>query len=70
MKNLLFVINSCHKCHEAINSLNKKGLSFKLINILNDHDYLLKYKNTLTNQSLPLFIQEGKVLTFYEILEL
>ncbi|MEQ6389958.1 glutaredoxin domain-containing protein [Bacillaceae bacterium S4-13-58] len=69
MENILFVTDSCHKCQQAIEHLNKRQIIFDVLNIL-DFEKVKKHKKYIQNQSLPILVVNGKVLTYLEILKL
>ena len=69
MKNLLFIIDSCHKCQKSIEYLNDCNIPFDTINIL-DREEISKYKTYVQNQTLPVLLKGERTLSFPEILEL
>ena len=69
MKNILFVIDSCHKCQKAIEHLNSHQIPFELINAL-DFMKISEYKTYLKDQALPILLVAGEIVTYPDILEL
>ncbi|WP_020006826.1 glutaredoxin domain-containing protein [Salinicoccus albus] len=69
MKNLLFIIDSCHKCQKAIEHLNNCDIPFDTINIL-DRGEFEKYQTYIKDQTLPVLIKGNRAVKFPEILEL
>ncbi|AMV09880.1 hypothetical protein GT3570_02835 [Geobacillus thermoleovorans] len=68
MNYILYVIDGCHKCHQARTHLIKEQIPFQEINILKNHIAAKELKEKIQNIVAPVLIAGEDVLVGDKIL--